>query len=134
MAGVPRFKRLSVEDYKGAPEWVEPMFRTLNEVVGGVVDGMSRRLTRSQNFLASEAVAREFKTANHASDTEPATVKPDISVRPRHVVLSKLEKVSGGKITTAFSMSWRLLQTGEIELTFQGLEADTDYRFSITYE
>lgn len=136
MAAPPRFKALSREDFRGAPEWFEPLFRLINESLSAIGNALDRRLTRTENLLAAEKVGAELTTRAVLADTWPLTIKNDLpgSVRPKHVWVTQLQRADGVRITDAWSMTWKLNGNGQLELELQGLAVSTSYRLSIAYE
>lgn len=135
MAAPPRFKALRPEDLQdNVPKWGEQLLLAWNETIGGIANALTRRLTRGDNFLAGERIGGTFRTKATAADTWPIEVKNELPFPPRHVCVSKLERVDGSDITTAWSMTWRMGASNLIQLSFQGLPASTEFRFSILYE
>lgn len=133
MATPPKFKRFVREDFAGAPAWFEPLFVTLNEVLGAVVDGFSKKLTRSENF-ASQEKQLEFTTESTGASPESLAVRNELSFRPKHCWVTSLERADGAAISSAFSMTWTLDQNNQLRLSLQGLSAATKYRMTIVYE
>lgn len=134
MAAPPRFKAFSREDFPDAPEWFTTFLLPLNETVGGLVNALSRRLTRSENLLAAGKTGIEFSTQATVDNTWPLRLKNELPIRPSHLWATRLERADGGHISTPWSLTWRLAQSGEVEIRMQGLTASTKYRLSIAYE
>lgn len=126
MALVPRFKSFTREDFRGAPDWFEPLFLTLNEVMGGLVAALSGRLTRADNFTASDKTGAEFAAPTFH-------LKNFLATKPKHFQCTKLERIDGAAISAAWSMTWAISAT-DIVVTFQGLTAGDKYRASFIYE
>lgn len=134
MAAPPRFKNFSREDFRGAPTWFDPLFATLNESLGGLVNAISGRLTRSENFLAGEHMDKTFTTAATVGATWPLAFRNALPTKPKHVWVTSLRRADGAALSAAYSMTWDLAGDGGLRLTFQGLDASTEYRASIAYE
>lgn len=134
MAQPPRFKSFSRENFPDAPEWFAQFLLPLNEVTSGLVNAISKRLTRKENFLAAEKVGLVFTTRETAADTFPLRLKSELPSRPTHLWVTRLDVVEGEPISTPFSLTWRMAASGEIEVTFQGLAASTKYRATLAYE
>lgn len=134
MAAPPRFKAFARESFPDSPEWFAQFLLPLNEAVGGLVLAISRRLTRAENLFAAEKVRLAFTTRETLADTWPLKVKNELSVRPTHLWLTKLERDDGAAISSAFSLTWTVGKDGLLELTLQGLDAATKYHLSIAYE
>lgn len=134
MAAPPRFKRFSTEDFPAAPAWFQSFIVPLNEVLTGLVDGFSRRLTRSENFLSGERAGITFTTDAAGATPELLAVKNELPGRPKHCWVTRLERTDNAAIAAAWSMTWSLDQNNTLRLRLQGLVASTKYRMSVIYE
>jgi hypothetical protein len=134
MAPPPRFRQLSREDFREAPKWFEPLFTMLNEALGALSSAIDHRLTRTDNLQASEKIGLEFTTKGSLAATWPLVVKNTLPTQPKHVWVTKLEPTNGASVSSAWSMTWKLNQSNQIELELQGLAELTPYRLSIAYE
>lgn len=134
MASPPRFKRFASEDFPGAPGWFESLLVPLNEVLGGLVEGVTKRLTRDQNFLSGAKTGIEFTTDATGLVPDLLAVKNILPIRPSHCWVTSLDRVDGAAITAAWSMTWVMDQGNTIRLSLQGLSASTKYRMSVVYE
>lgn len=132
MALTPRFRQLSLEDYPDAPAWLAPLFQTLNETLGGLVDAMNNGLTRSENLASRAKTGIAFRTP--ASGNVQVSFKNELAEAPKHVYATKLERKDGVAIAAAFSLTWALTSSGSIQCTLLGLVASTDYLLSVLYE
>jgi hypothetical protein len=137
MAAPPRFKRLSVEDFKEAPPWMLLLFQTLNEALGGLSDALSRRLTRSEN-MRSQTKDIEVETGASVADTFPLTIKLEDSLSdlaPQLVWPGKVDTLKGDPPTDAVSLLWRLDADGNVQIThIAGLGASQRYRVRLVIE
>jgi hypothetical protein len=128
MAAPPKFTSLRIEDYKDAPQWIEPLFRVLNDVLLAVADALDAKITRTENLHANEKIGATFIGGS------PLEIDFSLDTRPKHVVVTKLERVDGLALSAAWSNTWGLSQQGRIVLAFQGLTASVKYSCSVTYE
>jgi len=133
MAIPPRARGILMENIPGAPEWVRPLVEQLNSVLGGLVDGVSNRLTRRENMLSAEKLGYVFTTKPNAPDTFPLRFKNTLPVKPRFL-WANLERKDGIAITSTWSYTWTLNASNEIEVRFQGLDASQDFRVSLVWE
>ncbi len=134
MAAPPRFKTLTREDFADAPPWFDRLVAMLNETLGALSGALARRLTRAENMLSGIREGATFTTAATVDDTWPVELKADPLVRPKHVWVTKFARQDGVPLSAAWSMSWGLTSAGNLGLTFQGLDASTQYVFSVVYE
>lgn len=134
MGLAPRFKRMSREDFAGSPAWFDPLFDVLNNVLGDTSNALTKNVTRSENLSATDKVGLTFKTRATIAETWPVVFKNSLATQPLHVVVSRFDRVDGAALTAAYSMTWKMNQSNEVELTFQGLDPSTDYRASVVYE
>jgi hypothetical protein len=95
---------------------------------------MSGRLTRGENLASVELRGLRFVTATPASDSQALRIAHDLVSRPKHAWVTQLARVDGAAISDAWSMSWRIATSGDLEVTFQGLADATEYLFSMVVE
>jgi hypothetical protein len=135
MSLVSRFRRLTMEDFPGAPAWAEQLFLQLNEALLPVTEAFARRLTRHENMLAGY---RELTitTRDTPADAFPVVVKVDVELKPSAVWVGKVEVLKGQDAqTAAVGFRWRVSERGGIEvLAMPGLEANCTYRVTLVYE
>lgn len=134
MAQPPRFRRFAREDFPDAPAWLERLFLVLNETVGGLVEALEGRLTRSENLLSGTREGIVFATNAEGAPDPALAIAHGLPVRPRHCWVTRLERVDGAPITDAWSMTWALDDNNALRLSLQGLTALTRYRMSIAFE
>lgn len=134
MASPPRFRRIARESIPGAPAWVEPLLLILNGALGTIALALSGSLTRRENIRSADKVQFRLTTLAVVANTWPKAVKNELPVKVTHCACTYLAKASGAAITAAWSMTWKPNQRNEIELSFQGLEASTEYVATIAYE
>lgn len=132
MASPPIFRTLRPEDYEGAPDWALKLLDVLNQTLGQLRDALSRSLTRNENMLAGSRTELPFTSA--ASGITTVRVRTDLGFSPKHVVVSGLRKKSGADITAAWSATSKPVAPSSFDLSFQGLDASTDYLFNVLFE
>jgi hypothetical protein len=133
MARPPFYRALRPEDYDGAPDWALKMFENLNQSLGQTKDALARGLTRNENMQAGSRTAIPFTSA--ASGTTTVRVKTDLGFTPQHATVSGLRKRNGQAITAVWSATAvPTSTTGSFDVTFQGLDASTDYFFNVLFE
>lgn len=128
----PRIKSFSRESVPGAPAFMEQVFLLLNEALSQISGALSRRLTRNENMYASEKMGCEFTTP--ATGVPTLTIKWDVVSKPKHVDVTGLRRSDSAAITSAWSCTYDLTSTGNIQLSFQGLAASTTYRCNVRWE
>lgn len=129
----PRFKALSREDFRGAPSWFEPLFILLNEVLGGVVRGLAQGLTRRENFASGIQEDIVF-TSDGSGFLMNHPVKNQLPFRPSHCWVTRLARDDGAALLAPWSMSWKLNQKNQLEVSMQGLDDTAKYVMSLVYE
>src|SRR5688572_24129300 len=133
MAAPPRPKSLGRDTIPEAPVWWDKVVSALNPFLTDVAAALDRGLSK-ENLLRGENTNVRFTTKATVADTWPVLVKPSLPMRPTHLQVTDMVKLDGSAPANAWSFTWKLSQSGMIELTGQGLEASTAYRISIVYE
>lgn len=130
----PARNRLSGETAPDAPAWwKDRVLPVLQGALGDVSASLAKGLTRQANFVGdSDDVS--FTTAAVLADTWPVLRKHRMATRPQHVICSQIARKDGTALSAAWSMTWKLNQRNELELTFQGLSTSTDYVARVVYE
>jgi hypothetical protein len=117
-------KRLLVEDFSSQSSWIGQLLTVLNQFIENVTQALSKGLTVTDNmdaeireitFLASETVSFKVNTRN----------------RPKGVLVSRFETVSGSAPTSAPFPVWSFNSadsTITINSWFGGLSATAKYR------
>lgn len=128
MASVPKLKGFLVEDFKEAPAWFQKLLEPLNQYMTTVTNALSGRLTKGENLLAFDEKF-DFTTAAAAANTFPLKFKNKLlgGVKPTGVQVGQIYKHNGVALSAAYSISWVPGASGEIEISFQGLENSTRY-------
>lgn len=126
MAAPPNTKGLSIEDFKGAPHWFGEFLSAFGDFMSSVVNALSGRLTRKDNFLG---YAEPFDfTTTVAAATFPLRFKNKLlgGTRPTSVLVAQIHRYDNLPMAAAYSLEWTL-SSGEIAITLTGLENNTRY-------
>lgn len=134
MAAPPRFKSFRMEEYPGAPSWLQVLLPKLNESVGGLVNAISGRLTRKENFQSFEKLDYAFTTKPVAEETWPLRLTNALPFRPNHCILTKLVRDDRAAIVSPFCFTWDCNASGQLQFWVQGLDASTGYKMNLVVE
>ena len=130
----PARVRLTAETAPEAPSWwKEKLLPVIQSALADVGNALKKGLTRRENMVGDWDDVT-FRTSAAVADTWPVPRKHRMAGKPEHVVCSRLKRKDGAAITAAWSMTWDLSGTNEIQLTFQGLSDATEYEARILYE
>jgi hypothetical protein len=116
------------------PAWAQDVLEQINTFAAQVSESLTKGITRAENLRGTEKVGLTFTTKATAADTFPIPVAHGLPQNPEHVEDTKLERVDGAAITSAYSMTWRNGSEGQVLVTFQGLSNSTKYRVNMTFE
>lgn len=133
MASPPRLRGLTREAFPDAPEWWSRVLGILSPFFLDTTNALTKGLTRKENMVG-DASEVTFTTKATVADTWPVPMKHRMTGRPGHWWCAGIEKTSGAALANAWSLTAKLNQSNQLELTFQGLEASTEYRARIMYE
>ncbi len=130
MAKLPIIKRISKEDLKEAPSWLDKVLYPLNLFMESVYTALNKGLTFQDNF-ASQIKDVEFTTpTNYVSAQNFNKVTFVHSLKTMAIgisILSIHEKQSSAVIKNAVSLDWRDIN-GTININFvTGLEDNKKY-------
>lgn len=127
MARLPLYKNFTREAFPDAPDWAVRMFAMLNVTLAAIVDAMDRKLSRAENLRSAAKTNVTF--------TAPEVVlRNDLSSRPAHVWVTKLQRQDGVALAAAWSSTWAVNDRGELVITFQGLVAGDAYTCNVVTE
>lgn len=129
MAKLPEFKRVSREDLKDAPDWVEGLIGPLNSFMDSVTRGLNKNITFQENIRGA-IKDLEFTTSstyNTGTFTPVTFTYGGGALRPQGVVILQLRQENGAIIKTAISLSWSE-SNGSISIDYvAGLANSTRY-------
>lgn len=129
MAEVIKIKRLSREDFKDAPPWIDRLIGWLNQFVEFVTLAFNGDITFDQNIRSQ---IKSFEViAGASADLCTAQFRTTLKVAPRGVLMMKVTERSGNYVvlTNPISWTWRF-ETGTIYITsIAGLTNGATYDF-----
>lgn len=132
MSSLPPYRRIGLEDIKGAPSWVEGMISILNNFMETVYGALNRNLSFGENFRA------EFKsiviTAGATADLNKFTFTTALKLKPSGVLPMSATELGGNYVvlTNALSIpSWRW-ESGQIIIeSISGLTSGEQYQVTV---
>jgi hypothetical protein len=125
----PKLKRLNREDFKEADPWFERFVVLFNEFATVVTSALTKNLTVRDNLLSFE----RSSVFTFLTSSTPVRLKNELSVPPTYVRIDQLNLYnSSSTISSAWSYTWKYRSQGEIEVSFQGLTASTQYELRVT--
>lgn len=132
MASLPPYRRIGLEDIKGAPSWVEGFIAILNNFMETVYGALNRNLTFAENFRA------EYKTFNltagATADLNKFRFTTSLKLKPTGVLPLSVTELGGNYVVLAnpFSIpSWRW-ESGQIVIeSITGLTSGEQYAVSV---
>lgn len=108
MSQLPPYRRIGLEDVKGAPSWIEGLINVLNNFMETVYGALNRNLSFGENFRA------EFKvftlTAGATADLNKFRFTPALKQKPSGLIPLQVTEVGGNYVvlTNPISIpSWR---------------------------
>lgn len=123
---ISTIKKLFVEDFSAADR---PLVQKLAEILNPFLDQTTKALTN--NITATENMKSKVWTLALAAGSTTQKVLWDLNEQPTSVQIDKLTKKDGTAPSSAFSLSWSYA-SGQIALSFQGLDGSTAYNVRVT--
>jgi hypothetical protein len=132
MASVPKLKRLTREDFKDAPVWIERLLYWLNIFFEAVNRALSNGLTIEENMSAQ---TKTFQiTAGAAATNNTTNFALTMKTVPNHLFVGKVMNVTTDNynpIGSAVFVEWRY-QDGQVYITsITGLTNGNVYEFNV---
>lgn len=137
MAFLPPFRKIGLEDIKGAPAWAQSMVNILNDFMEFVYGAMNRNLSVTGNLR------QEFKSfvilAGATADLNKFRFATSIKAKPSGVMPISCQQVAGTYVilTSAVTIpSWRW-ESGEVIIeSITGLTNGANYQIAVlvTYD
>jgi len=128
MAGLPTQRRLSREDFPGAPSWFDVVMGVVNGFMNDVYLALNGTLTFGANV---SGLIKSFRiTAGATADTNTFTFTHAMKKKPEGVILIAVTAVTNNyaPVTSAVSLSWRMNDVGQIVIdAITGLTNGTIY-------
>ncbi|MDD1679778.1 MAG: hypothetical protein LUO93_11425 [Methanomicrobiales archaeon] len=132
MAQLPPYRRIGLEDIKGAPPWIESLIYILNNFMEVVYGALNRNLSFSENFRAE---LKTFTiTAGATADLNKFRFTTALKNKPSGVLPMSVNELGGNYVvlTAALSIpSWRW-ESGEIIIeSITGLTSTKQYTITV---
>jgi hypothetical protein len=132
MSALPPYRRIGLEDIKGAPSWVEGLISILNNFMETVYGALNRNLTFSENFRA------EYKTftltAGATANLNKFRFTTSLKLKPVGVLPLYVTELGGDYVvlTNPYSIpSWRW-ESGQIVIeSITGLTSGEQYSVTV---
>ena len=132
MAGVPKLKRLTREDFKDAPAWIDRLLYWLNIFFEAVNRALSNGITISENMAAQERTFQILAGATPADNTTNFALT--MKSTPKHLILGRVTDMDTSNyvpVGVAVFMEWRY-RDGQIYITsVTGLTSGKNYEFNV---
>ena len=131
MAAPPKIKRLSREEFKEAPSWIDRLLYWLNVLVEYVTLAFSKNITFDENI---QSQIKSFSLVAGAAATNNTTsFMSTMRVTPRGLILMRATEQVGNyvPIAAAVSVEWRF-ESGSVFITsITGLTSGRTYDFTV---
>lgn len=133
MAQPPTLRTLRLEDLGDAasPE-LESLLGILNAFMGEVTNALQGRLTRGDNILSQGRTGLKFRTPT--SGAHVCSVAHGLPQPVKHALVSGLKRTDNVALSSAWSSTFVNTPGAQVQFTFQGLTADTEYSFNVIFE
>lgn len=133
MAKLPVIKRISREDVKEAPTWIEYLLYPLNQFMQGVYSALNGNLTFGDNINA-EIRDLDFRTRSDYSlnNFDPVLFVHKLKTKPQGLILVQIvEKDTNSTIYGAVTPQW-VDSNGTIKINYiSGLQDSKNYRIKV---
>lgn len=139
MASLPPIRRITKEDLRDAPDWVQFLLYPLNTFMGSVYSALDANLTLGDNVAGSGSITLSFKTRSDYLTASPLkdgwesqNVASPMRYKPKNVVIGQLSETEKYSIITEpVSLHWDYLN-GSIRVKYiSGLQPSTKYKVSL---
>lgn len=132
MSQLPPYRRIGLEDVKGAPSWIEGLINVLNNFMETVYGALNRNLSFSENFRA------EFKsftlTAGVTADLNKFRFTTALKQKPTGVIPMQVYELGGNYVVLTAPLSipsWRW-ESGQIIIeSISGLTSTKQYSVTV---
>ena len=140
---VLNFKRIKMEDLKGAPQWVATMLNPLNLFLEQTANAVNGQLTFQSN-VSGMSYSTTFATpANYLDSTGKATGKFNSfnfqylgKQAPSNCIIGSIDNQSGAIITNPTALQWSYnnsVNPPSISITYvAGLQNSSNYSITVT--
>jgi len=138
MANLPSVRRITREDLRGAPEWVNNLLLPLNSFMESVYSALDQNLTLGDNVSAA-VTSISFKTRSDYGTASPLTdgfemqtLANPLRYRPKAVAIGGVvEKEKFSILTDPVYLHWEYLN-GQIRIKYvAGLQPSKKYDINL---
>lgn len=130
MGALPPVNRISREDIKGAPAWVDRMIHILNDFMQGVYSALNKNLSIGDNVIG-EFKDFELKAGANADDNTFTFITKVANPKGVVVIAATQDAASYTPITSAVWCSWRLGNGQIIIDAITGLTNGATYKIRV---
>lgn len=126
----PKIQRLSREDFKDAPNWINRLLGWLNEFIEYVTTAMSKNVTFDENI---QSQIKTFSVVAGAAADNTLSFMSILRVTPRGVLLMRAVDQVGNytPVGAAVGIDWRY-EGGSVFITsISGLTAGHTYEITV---
>lgn len=99
---LPPVQRISREDLKGAPDWVNQLLTPLNLFLDTIYGGLNKGLTFRENVLSQTEALTINAGATAAANATSFTLK--MKAKPQHMIPLSFQVVGAAAVSTAGSL------------------------------
>lgn len=131
MAALPQIKRLTREDFKDAPDWINRLLYPINLFFDAVYSALNKGLNFQQNFAAQ--IQSFTITAGVAATDNTANFILTMTTKPQGLILlnASLQNGSLTPIGAAVYLDWNYDGTNINISSITGLTNGTIYTFTV---
>ncbi len=131
MASPLSISRLTREEFKDAPAWINPLLSWLNQLMEQLAFAQNGQLTFEENLRTR--VKTFSLLAGAAPENNTSSFTCDLKVAPKMLFLGRAVQVGGNytPITAAVSVSWRYESGMVYIMAVTGLTAGQTYDLTV---
>lgn len=130
MGALPPAQRISREDLKGAPSWIDPMIRILNDFMQTVYAALNRNLTFGENVIG-EFKSFQVKAGAAAGNNTFTFITRVPQPQGVFIIAASVVAPTYTPLTSAVWCSWRL-GSGQIIIdSITGLTNGSTYNLRV---
>lgn len=128
---LPPIQRISREDVKGSPEWVNQLLTPLNIFLDTIYGGLNKGLTIRENLLSQIETVEVNAGATAVSNAKQFLLK--MKAKPQHVIPLSYQVKGAADLTTGcgLSMTWNCDGTNVNITSISGLTNGLVYSVTV---
>lgn len=134
MALLPTVKRITREEIKDAPDWIQRLLVPINTFFDAIYNALAHNLTFSENFLSQEKVLMfRTKSTYYAGDFDQISFPKSIGKKVSGVFLMQIKKEASyyTPILNGVFVDWTEINGNVVIGYVTGLEALTSYTLRV---